>query len=98
MRRRMQLVQTRSAQLTCMQTKFTRSTAKSPSSDALKRMLPEEIVTLLEEANVASGVRANLEVTRTLNREIARLEREVTDQVKLAAQFEPLLSIAGVGR
>jgi transposase len=98
MRRRMQLVQTRSAQVICMQTQFARSTAKSPSSDALKRMLPDEIETLLDEPNVASGVRANLEVVRTLNREIARLEHEVLEQVKLAAQFEPLLSIAGIGR
>ena len=98
MRRRMQLVQTRSAQVICMQTQFTRSTAKSPSSNALKRMLPDEIEALLEERNVASGVRANLEVVRTLNREIARLEREVSEQVKLAAQYEPLLSIAGIGR
>jgi transposase len=92
----MQLVQTRSAQVICMQTQFTRSTAKTPSSNALKRMLPDE--ELLEEPNVGSGVRANLEVVRTLNREIARLEREVFEQVKLAAQFEPLLSIAGIGR
>src|SRR5690242_2446248 len=98
MRRRMQLVQTRSAQLACMHTQFTRSTASSPSSDALKRMLPEELETLLEEPNVASGVRANLEVVGTLNREIARLEREVIEQVRLAAQFAPLLSIPGIGR
>ena len=98
MRRRMQLVQTRSAQLACMHTQFTRSTASSPSSDALKRMLPEELATLLEEPNVASGVRANLEVVGTLNREIARLEREVIEQVRLAAQFAPLLSIPGIGR
>jgi transposase len=97
MRRRMQLVQTRSAQLACMHTQFTRSTASSPSSDALKRMLPEELETLLEEPNVASGVRANLEVVGTLNREIARLEREVIEQVRLAAQFAPLLSIPGIG-
>ena len=98
MRRRMQLVQTRSAQLACMHTQFTRSTASSPSSDALKRMLPEELETLLEEPNVASGVRANLAVVGTLNREIARLEREVIEQVRLAGQFAPLLSIPGIGR
>jgi len=98
MRRRMQLVQTRSAQLACMHTQFTRSTASSPSSEALKRMLPEELATLLEEPNVASGVRANLEVVGTLNREIARLEREIIGQVRLAAQFTPLLSIPGIGR
>jgi len=43
-------------------------------------------------------VRANLEVVGTLNREIARLEREVIEQVRLAAQFAPLLSIPGIGR
>jgi len=98
MRRRMQLVQTRSAQLTCMQTQFMRSTAQSPSSNALKRMLPEELEVLLGEANVASGVRANLAVVETLNAQIARLEGEVLAQVKLAAQFAPLLSIPGIGR
>src|SRR5436190_5230437 len=85
MRRRMQLVHTRSAHLIAMQTQFTRSTSKSPSSDALKRMLPEDVEALLDDPNVASGIRANLEVVRTLNRQIARLEREVTEQVKLAA-------------
>jgi len=98
MRRRMQLVQTRSAQLTCMQTQFMRSTAQSPSSNALKRMLPEELEVLLGEVNVASGVRANLAVVATLNAQIARLEGEVLAQVKLAAQFAPLLTIPGIGR
>ena len=98
MRRRMQLVQTRSAQLTCMQTQFMRSTAQSPSSNALKRMLPEEVEVLLSEVNVASGVRANLAVVETLNAQIARLEGEVLAQVKLAAQFAPLLTIPGIGR
>jgi transposase len=53
---------------------------------------------LLTDVNVASGVRANLEVVRTLNGEIRRLECEILDQVKLATQFMPLLSIPGVGR
>jgi transposase len=94
----MQLVQTRSAQLTCMRTQFMRSTAQSPSSNALKRMLPEEVEVLLSEVNVASGVRANLAVVETLNAQIARLEGEVLAQVKLAAQFAPLLTIPGIGR
>ena len=97
MRRRMQLVQTRSAQLCAMQTQFMRSTAQHRSSNELKRMLPEEIDAQVEEGNIASGLRANLAVVRTLNAEIKRLEREVLEQVSLAAQFEPLLSITGVG-
>src|SRR5438477_3487482 len=98
MRRRMQLVQTRSAQLISMKTQFTRTNASSPSSDAIKRMQAEDVERLLADANVASGVRANLEVVRTLNEQIDRLEREVLEQVKLAAQFAPLLSIPGIGK
>ena len=99
MRRRMQLVQTRSAQLTCMQTQFMRSTAHAvPRAMRSSACCPRRLTPLLDEPNVASGMRANLEVVRTLNREIARLEREVLEQVRLAAQFEPLLSIAGIGR
>lgn len=98
MRRRMHLVQTRSAQITCVQTQFARSTASSPSGDAIKRMQAEQVEQLLEDANVASAVRANLEVIATLNTQINRLEGEILQQVKLAAQFAPLLSISGVGR
>jgi transposase len=98
MRRRLQLVQTRSSQLNCMQTQYMRSTAQRPSSNALKRMRPEEVDAQLRQPNVASGIRANLAVVHTLSGEIARLEHEVLEQVRLAAQFEPLLSIPGVGR
>jgi transposase len=98
MRRRMQLVQTRSSQLNAMQTQFMRSTAQRPSSNALKRMDAEELQAQIGEGNIASALRANLAVVRTLNGEIARLEREVLAQVKLAAQFKPLLTVAGVGR
>jgi transposase len=98
MRRRLQLVQTRSAQIICIRTQITRATASSPSGDAIKRMAPEDVEQLLADVNVASGVRANLEVIGTLSEQISRLEREILEQVKLAAQFEPLLSIPGVGR
>src|SRR3954468_19478780 len=95
---RMQLVQTRTTQLNSMQTQFMRSTGQRPSTNELKRMLPEEVDAHLHQPNVASGIRANLAVVHTLSGEIGRLEREVLAQVRLAAQFEPLLSIPGVGR
>ena len=98
MRRRMQLVQTRTTQLNSMQSQYMRSTAQRPSTNELKRMLPEEVDAHLHQPNVASGIRANLAVVHTLSGEIERLEREVLGQVRLAAQFEPLLSIPGVGR
>jgi transposase len=98
MRRRMQLVQCRSAQVLAMQTQLMRSTAHSMRGDQLKRVELEVLRALVVDGNVASGLQANWAVMRTLDREIARLEREILQQAKLAAQFEPLLSIPGIGK
>ena len=98
MRRRMQLVRTRTAQLLAMQTVLMRSQGHGMSATDLKRIEVEELDALVNDAIVASGLRASLEVVHTLNAQIARLEQEVLSRVKLAVQFEPLLSIAGIGK
>jgi len=98
MRRRMQLVQSRSTQLLAMQTQLTRSTGRSLRAVELKRIRAGELDARVDDHNVASALRANLAVVHTLNAEVARLEREIVAQVKLAAQFEPLLSIPGIGQ
>ncbi len=98
MRRRMQLVRTRTVQLLAMQTALMRSQGHSMSASQIKRIEFEELEALVNDPSLASGLRANLEVVHTLNIQITRLEHEVLSQVKLAAQFEPLLSIAGIGK
>ena len=99
MRRRMQLVQSRSTQLLAMQTQLMRSTGRSLSSAQLKgRQAAAQLQGLVDDANVASALRANLAVAQALSGEIERLEREILAQVRLAAQFEPLLSVPGIGK
>jgi transposase len=97
MRRRLQLVRTRTTQVLAMQTVLMRTQGGSMSANSLKRIEVEELQGLLDDAAVVSGLRANVEVVHTLNAQIARLEREVLGQVKLAAQFAPLLSMPGIG-
>jgi len=99
MRRRMQLVQSRSTQLLAMQTQLMRSTGRSLSSAQLKgTQAAAQLEGLVDDANVASALRANLAVAQALSGEIERLEREILAQVRLAAQFEPLLSVPGIGK
>lgn len=98
MRRRMQLVQTRTVQILAMGTQVERSLGRGLKANVLKMIKDEEIEALPVDQNVASGLRANAAVVRALTREIKRLEREIEVQVKLAAQFEPLKSIPGVGQ
>jgi transposase len=98
MRRRMQLVQSRTTQLLAIQTQLERSTGRGMNAEAIKRVLPAELAARVSDANVGSAMRANLAVLQVLTEQIERLEREILDQVRLAAQFAPLLSIPGIGK
>ena len=98
MRRRMQLVECRSQQLLAMQTQIMRSRGHSMRVSELKALELEQIEALVKgERNLASALCANLAVAQALTTQIERLEREILGQVKLAAQFKPLLSMPGVG-
>jgi transposase len=98
MRRRMQLVDCRSQQLLAMQTQIMRSRGHSMRVSELKALELEQIEALVKgERNLSSALRANLAVAQALTTQIERLEREILGQVKLAAQFQPLLSMPGVG-
>jgi len=98
MRRRMQLVDCRSQQLLAMQTQIMRSRGHAMRVSELKALELEQIEALVKgERNLSSALRANLAVAQALTTQIERLEREILGQVKLAAQFQPLLSMPGVG-
>jgi len=98
MRRRMQLVQTRSAQILAMQTQLMRSAGCTLRADALKRLGEAGFEPVVHDHNVASALQANCAVVHTLNEQIQRLEKEILGQAGLAAQFAPLKSIPGVGQ
>lgn len=98
MRRRMQLVQSRTTQLLAIQTQLERSTGRGMNAEAIKRAQPHELAGLVHDANVGSALCANLAVVQVLTEQIERLEREILGQVRLAAQFAPLLSIPGIGK
>jgi len=98
MRRRMQLVACRSQQLLAMQTQLMRSSGHGLRVSELKGLQPAHIDTLVQgEPNLASALKANMAVVGVLSAQIERLEAEILGQVKLAAQFQPLRSIPGVG-
>ena len=82
-----------------MQTQLMRSRGHSMRVVELKALELEQIEALVKgERNLASALRANLAVAQVLTTQIERLEREILAQVKLAAQFQPLLSMPGVGK
>ena len=98
LRRRHRLVQQRVGNLLSIQNQFARLGMNGFSAERLKRLQPAELEALITDGNVRSAIAANLALVACLNGQIARLEREVLAQVKLAAQFEPLLSVTGIGK
>jgi transposase len=98
LRRRHQLVRQRVANLLSIQNQLARLGMNGFSAERLKRLQAAELEALIADVNVRSAIQANLALVHCLNLEIARLEREVLAQVKLAAQFTPLLTVAGIGK
>jgi transposase len=98
LRRRHRLVRERVSNLLSIQNQFARLGMNGFSAERLKRLQPAELERLIADVNVRSAIAANLALVGALNGEIARLEREVLAQVKLAAQFAPLTSVTGIGK
>ncbi len=98
LRRRHRLVQQRVGNLLSIQNQFARLGMNGFSAERLKRLQSAGLEALIADGNVRSAIAANLALVHCLNLEIARLEREVLEQVKLAAEFAPLLTISGVGK
>jgi hypothetical protein len=81
-----------------MQTQIMRSRGHAMRVSDLKALDLEQIEALVKgERNLSSALYANLVVAQTLTTQIEPLEREILGQVKLAAQFQPLLSMPWVG-
>jgi transposase len=98
LRRRHRLVQQRVSNLLSIQNQFARLGMSGFSAERLKRLRHAQLEVLIADGNVRSAILANLALVGCLNGEIARLEREVLAQVKLAAQFAPLMSVTGIGK
>jgi transposase len=98
LRRRHRLVQQRVSNLLSIQNQFARLGMNGFSAERLKRLHDDELDGLIADGNVRLALAANLALVRCLNLQIERLEREVLGQVKLAAQYEPLLSVTGIGK
>ena len=96
-RKRLQLVRTRNAQIVSVQSNLARHTGGRLSSNAVKRMSPQDARTLPLAEDVTPAVAANAAVIQALNAEIATLEALLRQRVRLSAQYQLLVSVPGIG-
>ncbi len=97
LRKRSQLVQQRTANLHSVQNLFARNLGHTPGGNEIKRLCDETVERLLEDDCQALAVKSNLAIMQALEVQIKVLERAVKARVRLRPQFQPLLSVNGIG-
>lgn len=98
LRKRSQLVRQKTANLLSIQNLVTRNTGTALKGNALKKLTPEDLGTLLPDPDLALAVLSNLAVIQCLEEQIGQIERVVTQRVKLKAEFQSLLTVRGIGQ
>jgi len=98
LRKRSQLVRQKTANLLSIQNLYSRNTGSSISANRIKQLNSEKVDAQFPNVDLALAVKANLTVIRSLETEIAILERIVKERVKLRAAYRYLLSVSGIGQ
>src|SRR5262249_23104822 len=98
LRKRSQLVRQKTANILSIQNLYSRNTGSSISANRIKQLSSEKVDALFSNANLALAVKANLTVMRSLETEIAILERVVKERIKLKAAYRYLLTVNGIGQ
>jgi transposase len=98
LRRRMLLVQQRTAHLLSFKSLVERETGRSISGNKVKGLVPEGVETLLEGTEVVLMGQTNLRVIKFLNQQVRGLEKAAQAKLKVLPEYERLEQIPGLGR
>jgi transposase len=98
LRKRSQLVRQKTANLLSIQNLYSRNTGQSISANRIKQLSSETVDALFSNCDLALPIKANLAVMRSLETEIAVLERMVKERTKLKAAYRYLLTVSGIGQ
>lgn len=97
LRKRSQLVHQKTAHLLSIENLYSRNTGQSMSANRIKQLSREKVNDLFTNSDLSLAVKANLTVMRSLETEIAVLERVVKERAKLKPAYRYLLTVSGIG-
>jgi transposase len=97
-RKRMQLVQYRTAQVLSIENILASQTGARLTSRKVQRLTDEQLEALGFAPDVTLALRGNAAVMRTLQQQIAELEQRLQERVQLNADYALLKSVPGIGR
>jgi transposase len=96
LRKRMQLVQTRTAHVTSAQAQYWRSTGKRLRCQDIKQG-PDDLLADISDHNLFVSIQSNLNVIQLLNQQIDTIEQILLPQCKKLSGYKLLKTVYGVG-
>jgi transposase len=97
LRRRMMLVRQRVAHILSVQSMMTRNLGINISGNAIKKLYEDDGERLFDHPHLKLAVRNSLSIMKFLTEKIRLIEREVLSHVRIRKEFDPLLTIPGIG-
>ena len=97
LRKRMRLVQHRTAHIVSVLNTVSRNTGRSLSWSKIEQMSEDEISMLVGDELIAMAPRASLEIIKSLDKEITQIEKTVKPRARLRSEYKLLKTVWGVG-
>ena len=97
LRRRMQLVQQRTANILSIGNQLTRNTGKQFSSNKIKSLKLVDMKSLIKDPNIQLSIKSNINIMQSLSVQIKLIEKAVLKQVELKEEYIKLTEIDGIG-
>jgi len=96
-RKRMFLVQHKTAHILSLQSLIARCCARKVRANDIRHLTVEELEMWLEEEHLVLSAQANLDSINFLKQKIKQLEKAIIQKVKLNKAFKYLLTVPGIG-
>jgi len=96
-RKRMQLVETRTAQILSIETMLARSTGKRLTSNQIKRLTVSDVPSLGLSECVTLALQAHVAIIEVLQQQIQDLEKRLQEKIGSVDAFKHLMTVPGIG-
>ncbi len=97
LRKRMMLVQQRTAHVLSLQSMINRNTGRKSNVNEIKKLSNKDLEIMFSDTHLIMSAQSNNEVIGFFNGQINTIEKAVIKEVKLRYPFEKLLTVPGIG-
>ena len=97
LRKRLQLVHQRTAQILSIQNQLTRNTGRQFKCNEIKKLTSSTVKYRIKDENIQQAIFSNLSILNVLSANIKILEKRILKQVELKPEFQKLMNIPGIG-